>query len=122
MLKQIEVYDVTVSLNDGSEMQCALLSKPDARTLTAVAVERKEMEISRVLALVKAIDVPALGDVGFDTAIQVADTIIGTISVATESAYVMPAKRGRKPKVSASADECACSPSCNDCTGAACEE
>lgn len=98
MLKQIEVYRIDASLNDGSTLFCTLLSKPDANILSAVAIAQNDPDFGRVLALAGNIDVPALGEDGTETAISVGGTVIGAIEVHTEVAYKVPVKRGRKPK------------------------
>ncbi len=107
MLKTREVYLVSVTLNDGQALLCTLLSKPDSSILAAVAaVQNVPADFGKVLALAADIAIPAVGEKA-DTAISVVDTIIGTVRVETQQAYVLPVKRPRKPKTDAPADAAA---------------
>jgi len=95
-MKNVNVYNVTATLNDGQSFECLLLTQPDAATLTAAAkAQNVKAELAEAMAFVQ--DVPKDGST---TEIKVAGTLIGSIRVATLTAYAMPAKRGRKPKAS----------------------
>jgi len=92
-MKNVEIYNVTATLNDGQSFECLLLTQPDAATLVAVAkAQNVKTELAEALAFVN--DVPKDGST---TDIKVAGTLIGSIRVATLTAYAATVKRGRKP-------------------------
>jgi len=96
MLKKTEVYDVTVTLNDGREMNCLLLSKPDALTLVAIAeAERATVALTEAMAFVREVTVSKDTDT---TEIFVAGTLIGHVTVITLPAYLATKERGPKTK------------------------
>ena len=108
MLKTTVVYDVTITLNDGKEMNCLLLSKPDALTLAAIAESKgADTGLTEAMAFVRNLSVPDAPQAdGNITEIMVAGTLIGTVSVVPLPAYLVTPKRGRKPKpADASTDE-----------------
>ncbi len=99
MLKNAEVYHVTIMLNDGKEFNCLLLSKPDAATLVAIAEAKEVPSVVEAVTFAHNIAVPDAGvaePIASD--IVVAGTVIGTVNVSTLVAYIVPPKRGRKPK------------------------
>lgn len=100
MLKSVLIYDVTITLNDGEEMNCLLLSKPDAFTLAAIAEAKSaKTELTEALAFANNITVPKDGDADSDISeIMVAGTLIGTVTVLPLPAFIATPKRGRKPK------------------------
>lgn len=101
MLKKAQVYDVTITLNDGKELNCLLLSKPDALTLAAIAEdESADTELTEAMAFVREVTVPGDTDAEENVSeIVVAGTLIGTVTVVTLPAYLVTKKRGRKPAV-----------------------
>lgn len=101
MLKSTVIYDVTITLNDGQEMSCLLLSKPDALTLAAIAeAQSAKTELIEALAFAHDIAVPSLDDSELSdiTEIIVAGTLLGKVTVSPVAAFVVTPKRGRKPK------------------------
>ncbi len=106
MLKTSVVYDVTISLNDGTEMNCLLLSKPTALTLAAIAeAKSSKSEVAEAMAFASDITVPEKD--GLISEIKVAGTLVGTVSIVPLLAYVVTPKRGRKPKTAETATETA---------------
>jgi hypothetical protein len=100
MLKLVEVYDVIVILNDGGKLTCTLFSKPEAALLTSIAaVQNAGSNLIEALLFAQNIVVPpATESLPYETNIVVGGTIIGTVSVNTRQAYLVPPRRGRKPK------------------------
>jgi len=102
-MKTTEVYNVSVTLNDGNTLVCTLLNKPDASTLIAVAAAQNVApDFGKVLALAGDIEIPAAGN-NIKTAISVVDVLIGTVCVETRTAYGVPTKHPRQPKTDAPA-------------------
>jgi len=99
MLKNAEVYDVTITLNDGKKLHCLLLSKPDSMALAAIA-EAKSAGTELTEAMSFANNISVSEAVGKDciSEIRVAGTLIGKVCVVTLPAYIVTPKRGRKPK------------------------
>ena len=101
MLKKTQVYDVAITLNDGKELNCLLLSKPDGLTLAAIAeAECADAELTEAMAFVREVTIPVVG--ATDTKenvseIVVAGTLIGTVTITALPAYLTTKKRGRKP-------------------------
>ena len=100
MLKTTFVYDVTITLNDGKEMNCLLLSKPDALTLATIAEAASVAdELTEAMSFVRDLSVPDTPQADSNiTEITVAGTLVGTVSVVPLPAYLVTPKRGRKPK------------------------
>lgn len=105
MLKSGVVYDVTIVLNDGQEMQCLLLSKPDALTLAAIAEAKSaDAEMTEALTFARGITTPTDSSDGEETEITVAGTVIGTVTVVPLPAFYATKKRGRKPATTTAPD------------------
>lgn len=97
-LKSVTLYDVSVLLNNDTEMSCLLLTPPTVEALTAVAAEKAPREIIEALAFFREIDLPAEDEDEAVTEITIAGTIAGSIRVVPLQAYQQPAKRGPKKK------------------------
>ena len=102
MLKNTEMYQVEVILKDGQSMCCNLLSTPNAANLLAVAEGLGvSVAISEALrAFVKEINIPQVEE-GISTDLIVAGIVIGRIGIVTVPVYIIPLKRGRKSKSTA---------------------
>lgn len=102
MLKTAEVYDVTVTLNDGAKLDCTLLNKPDALTLAIVAQTQKaSASLLEAVPFANNIAVPPATESPDESNIVIGGTVIGTVCVGTRLAYLVPPRRGRKPKSAA---------------------
>lgn len=105
-LKSVTLYDVSVLLNNDTEMSCLLLTPPTVEALTAAAeTEEAPREIIEALAFFREIDLPAEGEDEAVTEITIAGTVAGSIKVVPLQAYQQPAKRGPKKKGSDAAAE-----------------
>jgi hypothetical protein len=101
MLKNAEIYQVEVALNDGQSMCCNLLSVPTTDALIAVADGTgAQTAIKEALVFVQEVSVPQVGEDAV-TGIVVAGMTIGKISIVTAPAIIVTPKRGRKPKSAA---------------------
>jgi hypothetical protein len=105
MLKNAEMYQVEVALNNGHSLCCNLLSTPTAANLLAVAKSLGDsIDINEALqAFVKEITVPQPGEYA-TTDLIVAGIVIGRISIVTIHVYIILPKRGRKPKSAATVE------------------
>lgn len=103
MLKTAPVYDVSVLLNDNQELTCLLLTPPTVETLAEVAKLDPETptEIVEALAFSRVVNLPAEDEDEALTEIVIAGATLGSIRVVPLTAYLQPAKRGRKPKSAA---------------------
>lgn len=101
MLKNAEVYQVEVTLNDGQSMCCNLLCIPTVNALIAVAEGTgAPTAIKEALVFNREISVPQVGEDAV-TEIIVAGMTIGKISIFTIPAIIVTPRRGRKPKSAA---------------------
>lgn len=100
MLKAAPVYDVSVLLDNYQELTCLLLTPPTVETLAEVAKldPKTPTEIVEALAFSRVVNLPAEDGSEAVTEIVIAGATLGSIHVAPLTAYIQPAKRGRKPK------------------------
>lgn len=110
MLKNATVYDVSVEAN-GQNFDCFLLTPPTVEALAEVAnKECAPTEITEILSLPRAIVMPCNDEDEATTPIVIAGVTLGSIRVVPVNAYVQPAKRGRKPKPTATDADVSLSP------------
>lgn len=115
MLRTDPVYDITVTTNDGHELNYLFLTHPKPVDLLAATRARqdalpegvqRENEFPRynavreVLPLLREVPKPELGG-SLDADIAVAGTKVGVIRVLCHPGIVIVSNRGRKPKAAA---------------------
>ena len=99
MLKIVNLFEVSVLLNDNQEFSCFLVSPPTVEALREAAeTEEAPTEVIEALSFFRDIDLPAEDEDEAITKITIAGAVLGSIRVIPLTAYRQPAKRGPKPK------------------------
>jgi len=99
MLQTREIFHVSVTLKNGSAMNCTLLSKPTPSTLAAVAAAQGQSEdFAKVLAVSDEVTIPAIREGAEVTDVTIAGVLLGAINVETTEGYEVPEKKTRKPR------------------------